>query len=192
MPTTGTIYDETIKYGVARVITRQNASNSANITFISGLEDTQYDGYCFDFNNLIPSVEGALLAYISFNGGSTWVTDWWYGMWSTFTNYAPVVAFYGNQDVGWATSCFLSHGYAAGSPLSGYLRLWQGPQSASSLKYLTWRTSYNMSASNYGTTNSVGGGYNQSAITRVTAVMFALSVGVFTTGSITMSGMKTV
>jgi len=83
MSTVGTLYDETIKFGYAKLLQVSTASGASSIDFVAPLA-LDYDTFWFDLDSLTPSLNSAILIiYVSTNSGSSWQagTDYY---WYTF------------------------------------------------------------------------------------------------------------
>ena len=175
------------------LISTQTASNSANISFTTGLNGT-YDVYEFKFIDIHPATDGANFAFqVSTNGGSS------YGVTQTNTQFrayhfeddsATQLAYNGAGDVAQTTDLALitaeiGVGNGADECCVGYLQLFN-PSSTTYVKhYIVNNQTYN--ASNISANNFVAGYFNTT--TALNAIQFKMDTGNFD-GIIKMYGVK--
>lgn len=82
MSTAGTLYDEIIRYGSAKLLSAQTFSNVTFIDFVAPLAFALgYRTFWFDFDSVTCSISGAhFRAYVSADGGSTFQGDYLWSM----------------------------------------------------------------------------------------------------------------
>jgi hypothetical protein len=172
-------------------ISSQTASNSASISFTSGLTST-YKAYKFVFSNINPASDGVALSFQgSTDGGSN------YGLTSTtscFISYnnesgsPSAVQYSGSDDFAQSTSfLFLANGIGNGADESGSgsITLFN-PSSTTYVKHFISKVqSYNFD--NYSREDYVAGYLNTTSA--VNAIRFQMSSGNFD-GTISLYGIK--
>lgn len=190
MSTAGTLYDET-KF--ARVMTVATAASSASLIFTAGLDDTNFDNYFFEIDNIILSLADVqLFMLLSANSGSTWVSNYYYGWLSIFTALPTTnQVFYGNRSVGsqYIPNICLTHGMPSGNAVTGRVRVFNGPDVSGTQRQVTFQTASWTSGASYGHTIIQGGGSELNNSSRINGVKFQASSGNLYTGSIRMYGM---
>lgn len=195
MSTVGTIYDETIKYGFAKLLSTQTASNSTSIAFTAPFVGDLYDTYVFDLFGLAPSVDTFLAMRFSTDGGATWAaTDYWTQYIRQDANASAPVS-YGSiyQGVAWQATFVLSDfQYSTGNPgrLSGRVRFNRAyPSGGAGVRNVEWQLAHH--CSNPGSTNTFAqGGGGWVATNYVNGVLFFYSGGNIVSGSIRCYGLK--
>lgn len=182
MSTAGTLYDETVKNGFARLLQSQSPTNVVNIAFISDLTDT-YEVYFFDFTDVMSTADAWFYCQLSSTAGSTWSADYYYAYGNAFynTTHALSGSRYSQNQI-----CNTQPTTAA---LGGELWLYRckSPNTLSShtIQYgLSWSNSYGSQLM-----NTVG--INVEEYNVVTGIRFAFSSGNIASGKFRMFGIKT-
>lgn len=88
MSTVGTLYDETVKNGFAKLLSAQVLTNASYVDFIAPLAyNLGYRTYWFDFDHLQITSGGndRLVSYVSWDGGVNWCPD---HLWSIIRCYS--------------------------------------------------------------------------------------------------------
>ena len=174
------------------LIQSQTASNSANISFTSGIDST-YDKYMFVFINVNPASDGTNFTFqVSTDGGSS------YGMNITSTNFVATHGEDGsNGRIEYVTAGDLAEstsyqplglyvGSASDECISGVLYLF-APSSTTYVKQF-YGTFNNYTSSIY-TRNAYVAGYVNST-SDVDAIDFKMASGNVTAGTIKLYGVK--
>jgi len=186
-----TEYNAAIATGNMVLLSSQTASNSASISFTTGIDST-YKEYQFYFIDVHPRTDSANFAFqVSTNGGSS------YGVIQTNTQFrayhfendsATQLAYNGSGDVAQTTDLALitaeiSVGNGADECCVGYLQLFN-PSSTTYVKhYIVNNQTYN--ASDISANNFVAGYFNTT--TALNAIQFKMDSGNFD-GTILMYG----
>jgi hypothetical protein len=191
MSVAGTLYEETVQKGFARLLTTQAANNSATITFVSGLEsNSPYDTFLFDFTDVKPNtVSTYLRAQWSYDGGATWIGT---AHFQAYTN-----SFYntGSNISGTSTSGSFDLSNSGANTLTGLsfggeLWLHRGPTPYANPNYsyviwhlLTWSQAY-------GSLYLAGSGFAASTLGTPNAFRFFFGSGNIVSGAFRMYGIK--
>jgi hypothetical protein len=87
MSTVGTLYDDTITNGFAKLLSAQVVTNVSVVDFVAPLAfGLGYRTFWFDFDNLICNTDSQrLVAYVSTNGGASFQGDY---LWSILRTYS--------------------------------------------------------------------------------------------------------
>jgi hypothetical protein len=189
MSIAGTLYDEVVTSGFGKLLSVNTANNSASLVFGTGLENTSYDSYWFDLDNLFSASNIYVYMLISDAGSSgPWFTTYYHSDQSLFMNDAQVAYYYGSNIVGshWTTHIILLHQNIIGRPVSGRVRLYQGPETTAYRQIIFQSNSYH---STLNATSMTGGGFATNP-TRVKGVAFYPDTGTFSSGTIRMYGVK--
>jgi hypothetical protein len=177
MSTVGTLYDEAIKFGYAKLLTVNIANNSSALDFVSGLA-LGYDSYIFDVDKLYSNVSNANLYWrVSSDSGSSYIQT------TYLAGISRVLPTVGHQFVGYnaGTEFVPQLGPGASQSLSG--RVYMQPAQ----NKFTWH--FSAFVDGYRQTLTFGGGANFSVAT-INAVRFAFASANLTTGAIRLYGMK--
>ena len=172
------------------LISTQTASNSATISFTTGLDST-YDAYEFKFINIAPRTDSSEFQFnFSTDGGSN------YNVTKTTTvfiayhteNDAETILTYRNEDLAQSTAfqiMSIDSGNDADQNLGGFLELYN-PSSTTYVKHFISRVNYNHQADYSIDSFTSGYGNTTSAIN---AIQFKMDSGNFD-GTIKMYGVK--
>jgi len=178
--------------GTLVLISTQTASNSATISFTTGLDST-YDEYQFHFINIHPSVDGEWLVFQgSTNGGSS------YGVAITSTNFVAynnesiavsALGYFTANDLAQSTS-YQRFGFETGNlsdeSLSGTLTLFN-PASTTYVKHFISRVnSYH--PDNYSADGYTAGYFNTTSA--INALQLKMETGNIADGIIKLYGVK--
>ena len=177
-----TSYNPAIATGNMVLLSSQTASNSASISFTTGINST-YKEYQFWFVNIAPRTDGVTLTMqFSTNGGSS------YGVTTTTTMFASFqrengtgtgLAYVSADDVAQSTSFFPVQNDAldneADSNLGGSLQLFN-PSSTTYIKNFITTTSFVGSSSPNYEINSFMAGYANTT-TAINALQFKMTSG---------------
>jgi hypothetical protein len=123
MSTAGTLYDETIKNGFAKLLSAQVVTNVSVVDFVAPLAFALgYRTFWFDLDNLLCNSDGQrLVSYVSTDGGASWGGDY---LWSFIRCYSHNAAdFYGSVALGggYRANMFVGDTAAANLYTSGRL-----------------------------------------------------------------------
>ena len=190
MSTVGTLYDETIKNGFAKLLSIQYApAGTASINFVSEFSSA-YDAYLFDIDNIFMARDDChFILRVSIDGGASWRVDNYYWSCSTlFSNQNPNIHnAYGSATLGGVhlTWMMLTHASIIGHPLSGRVRFF--PNNENSLSHVLWRT-VGIQPSLYTQVNMGGGFWPYGNF--VNGIQFLAHAGTIS-GNIRMYGMRT-
>jgi hypothetical protein len=190
MSTVGTLYDELITRGVGKLLSVNVANNTTYMVFGTGLEDTTYDTYWFDLDNLYCSANAHLLMILSdTGGGGPWQASYYHSDQSLFSNNSQVGWYYGSGTVGgiWPSRLILGHQNVTGNPISGRVRLYNGPDAAA-YRSVLWQT--NMFHSTLYESCMTGAGFYPAASGRIKGCYFQLDPANFVSGTIRMYGLR--
>jgi len=178
--------------GTLVLLSTQTASNSATISFTTGLDST-YDEYIFKFIDINPATDSAEFEFnMSTDSGSN------YNVTKTTTYFQALVGENGAdatleyrtaQDLAQSTSfqtLFLDLGNGADESLAGTLTLYN-PSSTTYVKHFIY-TSNGYNGGNY-TQNTFVAGYANTT-SAVNAIRFQMNSGNLTAGTIKLYGVK--
>jgi hypothetical protein len=176
--------------GTLTLLSTQTASNSATISFTSGLDST-YDAYEFKFINIIPSTEATFQFQGSTNGGSTYATTITSTSFRSIHDEADTVtslAYRTSNDLAQSTS-FQNINEAIGtdsdSNFVGNLELYN-PSSTTYVKHFISR-SQTMLINTYSSEQYTAGYFNTTSA--INAIQFKMNTGNFS-GIIKLYGVK--
>ena len=184
MGTVGTMYDETVKFGFAKLLQVQTLTNAGSAIFISPFTQN-FHTFIFDFLDLYPTAGyDWLWAQVSTNGGVSWLGANYYWGYVYSTSHAAVYNASGNYVVGGSTNVFqLTGGGHNPNPWSGEVILNFRPGKNAELQ---WH--FTVRNTDYQQWNMFGGGVCDGA---VNAVQFALATGnTIAKGTIRCYGMR--
>ena len=189
MSTVGTLYDETVKYGSAKLLSVAPASNSASLDFLNLTFD--FPVYVFDLVAMLPTVMGSnLLLRISTNNGATFdVTEGYHSHWSYSMSHTTGGA-HGSYISGAGahrTWFYIGNLQNSGATLIGRVIFYRRGLSGGR-HFEWWSTTYRSDAGT-GTMSIVGHGVQGSYMT-VDAVRFYYSSGTIASGVIRCYGMR--
>ena len=194
MSTVGTLYDETVKFGFAKLLSTQAASNSASLDFIAPFVGNAYDTFIFDLFALGPTAtDTAYLAMVlSADGGATWGSS---GYWTEYARQGafvpgPPIA-HGSVYQGAAAQTLFAlsdYQYAPAGRLSGRVRCNPGLSSEGGVKSFEWQLAHHAQTSGGNTLVIGGGGWSVTHV--INGVRFFYSGTTVATGSIRCYGLK--
>ena len=186
MSAVGTLYDETIQNGFAKLLSTTVIANGAGSAGF--VLPAAHDSYLLDLDAIYMNTDGAaLLARVSNNNGASYAADnyWWSAttIWSNAVN--PSFSQYGSAVLGGGhtTWLWLSHGNWLGHSAMGRVRVYPHVNVGNVL----WKTG-TLQPTNYNACH-IGSGFWASA-GGVNAIQFLPHVGVFTGGTIRLFGLK--
>jgi len=136
MPIAGTLYDETIKNGYAKLLSVNRLVNAASVTLTL---DAAHDNFIINMDNIYCSdVAGVPYAWFSFDNGATWHNFYY---WSASVLYQTYATTWGQHvsSVHGDSWIRLALNSAGGHPLSGRLRLFAGRQGFGDIAHLLWK-----------------------------------------------------
>jgi len=174
-----------IPTGKLKLISSQTASNSASISFTTGLNST-YKVYKFVFVNIVPSTAGAGLFFnLSTDGGSNYnvtKTSTFFNAYHHENDSATGLAYYTGSDLAQSTSDqeIASSIQGTASSTSGYLQLFN-PASTTYVKHWISNNNERYGVPGSGTRFTAGYANTTSA---VNAVIFRMSSGNISAGTI--------
>jgi hypothetical protein len=138
MSTAGTLYDETVKNGFAKLLSAQTVTNVSAVDFVAPLAFALgYRTFWFDFYNLVCNTNNdRFVANVSWDGGTSWGPDF---LWSFIRCYSHQAAdTYGSVALSPSAAggvyrgvMWLGHDQAANLYISGRLYFHRGVQGAS-------------------------------------------------------------
>jgi len=173
------------------LISTQTASNSANISFTTGLNGT-YDMYEFKFIDVRPATAGAGLFFnLSINGGSNYnvtKTSTFFNAFHHENDSATGLAYYTGSDLAQSTADqeIASSIEGTASSTSGYLQLFN-PSSTTYVKHWISNNNERYGVPGSGTRFTAGYANTTSA---VNAIIFRMSSGNITDGIFKLYGVK--
>lgn len=174
------------------LISTQTASNSANISFTSGLNGT-YDEYVFKFINIKPATDQVPFMFnLSTNGGSTYAVTKTTSIFRAYhqeDDSATALEYYGSYDLAQSTAyqaIFWSVGNASDESCSGTLTLFN-PSSTTYVKHYIF-TGNEYEGTNY-TINGYVAGYGNTT-SAINAIDFKFNSGNISDGTIKLYGVK--
>ena len=188
MSTAGTLYDETIKNGFAKLLSITACGTAATV----GISiPTGYDSYWFDLDALYFTLDnGFLVARVSTDNGASYKADsyWWSAttIWGNLP--AGTVSQYGSSVLGGGhtTWLFLTHGNWISHPAMGRVRIWP---TGANISTVVWKTG-SLQNGNYNATH-FGSGFYASSSLIVNAMQFLTgNGGTFNGGTIRLFGLK--
>ncbi|MDP6770916.1 MAG: hypothetical protein QF704_09500 [Anaerolineales bacterium] len=172
------------------LIQSQTASNSASISFTSGLDNT-YDKYMFVFLNINPATDDVTFGFqCSTDGGSSYgmtVTSTYFRAWHSQDDASTGLTYDTNRDIAQGTGQIAltdSIGSDSDQSSAGELFLFS-PSSTSKVKHF-YSTGNSDTHSNH-SKNNFGAGYINDASNDIDAIKFYMSSGNFD-GKIKMYG----
>ena len=174
-----------IATGKLKLISSQTASNSASISFTTGLNST-YKVYKFVFVNIVPSTAGAGLFFnLSTDGGSNYnvtKTSTFFNAYHHENDSATGLAYYTGSDLAQSTSDqeIASSIEGTASSTSGYLQLFN-PASTTYVKH--WISNNNERYGVPGSGTRFTAGYANTT-NAVNAIIFRMSSGNISVGTI--------
>jgi hypothetical protein len=190
MSTVGTLYDEAIKFGTAKLLTVASATDVANMSFL--MNNPDFDTYIFEMVTQFPAAGIYLYSRWSGDGGASWLATQSYVWTTAIMNVhggAPNVIYYSSTQLGTVYLEFGRIGWAslaAGYPMSGRLIFYRSP-GAGGVKYMEWMMS-NYSNLSYGWISATGNCYNVS-MAGPNAILFYPHTGLMS-GTIRMYGLR--
>lgn len=186
MTTAGTLYDETVGGGFAKLLNSTVISNGATLVGIS--LPSAYDAFMFDLESIYCTGQPAFLIRVSIDNGATWLQSYYWSMSTVFSYNANAWSPYGSHTLGGGHTTWLgwSHGWFDGHPLGGRVRLFQN---SGTNAFSTVLFRYSCPQPSYYTACNVGSGWWPGG-TAINAIAFLPSGGSFTGGTIRMYGMR--
>lgn len=187
MSTVGTLYDETVKFGYGKLLSRSVANSSSAIVCSLPVE---FDTFWIDLACLVPSVGAYLFARMSQNGGSTWIAaNYAYGMLWGDADGTPAG---GNQNItsiGGTSSQQLQLSYVVNAAstqyaLSGEVMFTRGL----GLQTFNSLTAYNESSSGSAWHRCCGTLWDSTSA--ITDIRFYYGSGLILKGSVTVYGLR--
>ena len=187
MSTSGTLYDEAIKFGHGKLLLTQSASNSAWLAFVEPLA-LDYDTIHFELINLYPvnaTASPNLMMQASADAVPNWsAASYW---WSTFQDYSRSAGVtYGGVSLGgeFVTYYQLMGGHGS-QPASGEVFL--GNRKSGDHAQVNWHTAYHHTS--IGQVSIIGGGMWVGG--GIIGVRFLYTNGAIASGTIRCYGLKT-
>jgi len=178
--------------GTLILLSTQTASNSATISFTTGLDST-YDEYIFKFINIRPASDGTSFTFnLSTDSGSNYnvtKTTTWFYTYHDEADTATTLSYGTSDDLAQSTAfanLVISQGSGADEAASGSLQIFN-PSSTTYVKHFISRFSIYNSANYAGDQFSAGYGNTTSA---VNAVQFKMASGNIADGTIKLYGVK--
>ena len=190
MSTVGTLYDETVKNGFAKLLSVQTFTGVYVCDFVAPLSSLEYRTFWFDIDNLIGSnTDQYLFMYTSHDGGATWNTTTNY--WVILIGYShTTTAFYGSVMAGAPAQAYLQPGGSVQYgplPLAGRVYFYRSSVNEGGGKVFEWHITFRHPS--YGMCCTWGGGgyYGHHGIN---GVRFQYNAGATMTGAIRCYGLK--
>jgi hypothetical protein len=147
MSVAGTLYEETVKFGHAKLLSTQTASSVVYLTFISQFT-SEFNSYHFDFINLTHGDPSWPIFCCQFtnDGGASWITGYW---WASYYNcsHGPAYGTQGsvyNANLTNVVRLSLSP-YHANTPLAGEAQMYCSPG-----KSMSWQSHISVNEPNNG------------------------------------------
>ena len=186
MSTAGTLYDETIKNGYAKLLMTQTASNAAAIDFT--LPYTEFDSFEFDLDCIKTTAADWFLICCSNDGGVSFPAsaDYWWAALTQWANVAPpALSHFSGELLGAPHTTFLliAHATTVGHNMSGRVRLVMTPGTVSQFR---WR----ISGTNPSNLHFTHAGAGMRYVAGLNAVRFFPYTGLISQGTIRMYGMR--
>ena len=185
-----TSYNAAIATGGMKLISTQTASNSASISFTTGIDST-YKEYQFYFINVKPATDQVPFMFnLSTNGGSTYAVTKTTSVFRAFHDEGDTttsLAYYGSYDLAQSTAdqaILWSVGNASDESGVGTLQLFN-PASTTYVKHYIF-TGNEYEGTNF-TINGYVGGYGNTT-SAVNAIQFKFQSGNIADGTILMFG----
>jgi hypothetical protein len=185
-----TAYNASVATGGMKLISSQTASNSASISFTTGIDST-YKEYQFYFINIRPATDQVPFMFnLSTNGGSTYAVTKTTSVFRAFHQEDDTVeqlSYYGTYDLAQSTAdqaILWSVGNASDESGVGTLQLFN-PSSTTYVKHYIF-TGNEYEGTNF-TINGYVGGYGNTT-SAVNAVRFQFQSGNIADGTILMYG----
>lgn len=187
-----TLWDKTIKRGMAKLLGVGVASNSASLEFSSGLNLTEFESYLWDIDNLFINAAEQNLAMQVMTGG--------FYQASGYTHYATALVrtsgltapeYYGAvaNGVGWTSQFLVGIGVSSTNPMSGRVRLIGDPRKSTVYKNFLWHT--NQYYAPHGMISELGGGFFAGSTGPIEQVKFFFDAGaVISQGAIRFYGLR--
>jgi hypothetical protein len=187
--TVGTLYEETVKLGTAKLLT---VSNPAGVTSVAlTMTDANFDTYLFELVLSFSQAANYLFSRWSNNGGSTWLSTesyfWQYAIMSV--SRSPNVLYHSSNilGTGFKNHARLSLGTLGGYPLNGRLIFYRG-SGTGGLNYMEWSMGHYASDAGWGWINHIGNCANN--MTAPNAIQFYPDAGANMSGTIRMYGLR--
>ena len=193
MSTVGTLYDETVKFGFAKLLSVQSVTSASFIDFIAPFaagEVDKYSSYIFEIDGLVPTVDASLWILVSTDGGATWKTSGGGYSWEWGYAYAnnPAVNYYGSITLG---TTYMDHFQTGGSTYGLYAidgRVKFNPGSNVGVKNFGWELSCLPGGSGSMAFAFGGGGYH--LLSGINGVRFMFTVNTINSGTIRLYGLR--
>jgi hypothetical protein len=188
MSTAGTLYDETVGGGFAKLLNSTVISNGASLVGIS--LPVGYDAFLIDLESIFCTGQPAFIIRVSIDNGASWIAANYYWSMSTIFSNDPVNTWrpYGSFTLGDPHPTWLgwSHGFIDGYPLGGRVRVFPN-SGANAFSTILFR--YSCVHPTLYTACNVGSGWWPGG-TAINAIAFLPSSSSFTSGTIRLYGMR--